>query len=147
LSLKVSALSSAARATNDRDANKVLVEVALKVVDEALEGDDFKAASQLLVLAGAAAKKTQSVALSTKVAARNKEVLALTKVHEKVKSASEALRQQPEDPGANLVMGKYVCFDKGDWGKGLPLLVKGSDGQLQALAEKDLAKPTDSAEQ
>src|SRR5262249_11506693 len=96
--------------------------------------------------ASTAAKKTQNVALATRVAARNKEVVALTKAHEALKGASDTLRQQPDEPGANLVLGKFTCFAKGDWKKGLPMLVKGSDENLNTLAEKDLAKPTDGGE-
>ena len=43
---------------------------------------------------------------------------------------------------ANLTKGKYYCFRKGDWATGLPCLVAGNDPTLQALARKDLARPT-----
>ncbi len=34
-------------------------------------------------------------------------------------------------PQANLVVGRYLCFTKGDWKKGLPLLALGSDADAQ----------------
>src|ERR1700723_1348052 len=43
------------------------------------------------------------------------------------------------DPAANLVAGAYLAFRKGDWVKGLPLLVLSSNAELQELAKKDLA--------
>ena len=36
-------------------------------------------------------------------------------------------------PPANLTVGKYYCFQKGDWEKGLPMLALGQDETLKAL--------------
>src|SRR5205823_3905988 len=43
----------------------------------------------------------------------------------------------------NLAAGKFYCFFKGDWSKGLPLLAKGADAKLAALARLDQANPTE----
>src|SRR5262249_17742223 len=40
-------------------------------------------------------------------------------------------------------MGRYLCLTKGQWQRGLPMLAKGDDAKLKALAEKDLTKPKD----
>ena len=36
------------------------------------------------------------------------------------------------------MLGKYLCFAKDDWEKGLPMLALSSNASLKALAEKDL---------
>lgn len=66
---------------------------------------------------------------------------------QKVKPAVETLRSQPEDADANATVGRFCCFDKLDWERGLPLLRKGPDSPLKNLAERELAKPDDPAEQ
>ncbi|MGD0094825.1 MAG: formylglycine-generating enzyme family protein [Planctomycetota bacterium] len=57
------------------------------------------------------------------------------------------LLDAPDDPAANLLAGKYLCFTKNDWEKGLPLLVKGADAGLKVLAWKELAQPDEGAAQ
>jgi hypothetical protein len=47
-----------------------------------------------------------------------------------------------EDPRASREVGEYYCLVKGEWEKGLPLLVKGNDDNLKGLAEQELATPT-----
>jgi hypothetical protein len=57
-----------------------------------------------------------------------------------------ALAAKPADPSANLAVGEYECFVKGDWPKGLPRLAASSDEALQRLAKLDLSNPTAAAE-
>lgn len=56
-----------------------------------------------------------------------------------IKKALVILADKPSDPGATLTVGKYCCFVKGDWQKGLPMLALGSDPTLKALAAQELA--------
>src|SRR5262249_11173021 len=51
------------------------------------------------------------------------------------------LAEKPGDPEANLAVGRYRCFRQGNWERGLPLLVQGSDSKLKAAAQADLATP------
>jgi hypothetical protein len=52
------------------------------------------------------------------------------------------LAAKPGDPAASLVLGRFLCLARGEWAKGLPLLAKGSDMALKALADRDLAGAT-----
>lgn len=49
------------------------------------------------------------------------------------------LKKSPDDPAANLTAGEYFCLVKGDWMIGAPMLAKGSDNKMKALALLDLA--------
>lgn len=49
------------------------------------------------------------------------------------------LKTNPDDPDANFAVGEYVCFSKGDWDKGLPMLAKGSDNGYKEAEELELA--------
>jgi hypothetical protein len=64
-----------------------------------------------------------------------------------VREAVEKLARSPGDPKASLVLGKFQCYRKRHWVKGLALLAAGSDAGLAALARKDLSGPAELAEQ
>ena len=58
-----------------------------------------------------------------------------------VQNAQEKLKNTPNDPNANLILGSWHCFVNDDWDQGLPLLAKSSDKVLAKLAEQELADP------
>ncbi len=60
--------------------------------------------------------------------------------------AEAALAANPNDPAANLALGKYLAFQKNEWAAAMPRLAKGSDAVLKSLAEKELAEPRSGAE-
>jgi hypothetical protein len=55
------------------------------------------------------------------------------------------LAESPNDPDANLDMGKYLCFVQDDWETGRPYLIKGSDSTLKMLAQRDLDAEKDAS--
>jgi formylglycine-generating enzyme required for sulfatase activity len=59
--------------------------------------------------------------------------------HEALQAAREQLKTAPDDPAANLVLGRWHCFQQGDWDEGLKFLAKGSDSGLKSLAAQELA--------
>jgi len=64
-----------------------------------------------------------------------------------VAKAITVLETKPNDPAANLLVGRYCCFVKGDWAGGLPLLAKGGDTVAQGVATAELKNPTDATGQ
>jgi uncharacterized protein (TIGR03067 family) len=127
--------------------SKAVAEMALDVLTQVLQQDDLDTARQLLKAASEAAGRTKSLTLVTRVEARRKEVDAVAKALAQVKEYADALKKDPNDPKANLEMGKYLCLLRGNWDKGLPLLARGSDEDLKALAKKDLQRPRSSKTQ
>jgi hypothetical protein len=85
--------------------------------------------------------------LESKVAACKKKIQDMEKEFEAVKESRDTLASKPDDKGANLTWGKYLCTIKGDWDKGLPMLEKSEDKDLAPPAKKDLAKPSSGDEQ
>lgn len=144
--LKLATLTAVSRGVATAAANKELVDAILLVLDDVLAADDFETAGKLLALAEPAARNAMSAALVSKVQGRNKDLADLKKEAEAVQGAAETLRHKPEDPLANVVTGKYLCFRKGKWDEGLPMLARGEDG-LADLARKDLAAPKEPAAQ
>jgi hypothetical protein len=70
---------------------------------------------------------------------RAQEVRTAQEEFVRARDSFKTLETQPEDPRANGAAGRFLCFVKGDWDKGLPLLAKGTDPALKKLAAKDLA--------
>jgi WD40 repeat protein len=139
--MKAEALAAAAKTAEGKEANTSLAEAALQMVEEALENDNYKAALGLLATAQTAAINAKSLALASRVKKINDEVKATQKEFDRVKPFLEKLQSSPDNKEANLEAGKYYALLKGNFEKGLPLLIKGGDEALKSLAEKDLAKP------
>lgn len=57
--------------------------------------------------------------------------------------AADKLATMPDDPEANLTIGRYKAHTVGDWRGALPLLAKGSDEVLKGLAERSFAPVAD----
>jgi hypothetical protein len=111
----------------------------LQIVDEAVAADDLVTAGSLAKLAESAAIKSRHVSTAKLAGARVKEIALFAKDAETVKSALKTLEAKPDDPDAALIAGKYYCFQRGDWAKGLPLLAAGSDAKLKEAAKKEMA--------
>jgi len=61
--------------------------------------------------------------------------------------ATAKLADSPDDADAHLALGKYLCFQQGDWEQGLPHLSRGGDSTLKELAAKGLTDPKDALAQ
>jgi hypothetical protein len=80
------------------------------------------------------------------VAMRRKELDRQRKEYERFQQAADLLLKDAKNAEANLIVGRYHCFGKGNWTAGLPRLVLGKDARLRELASRDLAGPTSAAE-
>jgi hypothetical protein len=139
LSLKIQALQTAGKLTSTPEANQVVVDAAIALVEDAVALDLYDTALKLGTLAEAAAKKLKNVNLVSRLRKRNDEIKAQQADYAKVKPFVEALQKDAKDPKANLEVGRYFALIKGNWAKGLPLLALSGDGALQQLATRDLA--------
>jgi hypothetical protein len=139
LQVRMPALEFAAAGAITPDAGTRMTRLLLTTVEEAVAADNLEAAEKLIALADTAARGAGSVNLLNTVAARKKGVEEIKAFADQVKAANDALAKDPKDAAANLTLGKYNCFIKGDWTKGIPQIIQGNDAKLQALARKDLA--------
>lgn len=145
--LKATVLEAAAGLPATPTLSKTIAETALEVIEDALTADDFEAAAKLLKVADAAAQKAKSVPLVSSVQAKGKQVEAVRKDFEQAKVAAEKLAKDPKDAEASAAYGKYLCLRKGDWDKGLALLLESNEAKLKELAVKELRNPTEPADQ
>jgi hypothetical protein len=95
----------------------------------------------------AEARKVNDTALMTSATTRITELREAKASYDKLATSFAALEKDPLDPEANLAVGKFFCFNLGDWDRGLPMLVLGTDASLKGLAQKELAKPTETDKQ
>lgn len=124
-----------------------ILDAAMTIMDEAVAADEFETASRAGRLAVATARAAKDPQLARDMTARLREADRLKLKYSTVKKAIDSLAVNPADADANLAVGQWRCFTKGDWAKGLPLLRKGSDANLAKLAEQDLAQPKEAADQ
>jgi formylglycine-generating enzyme required for sulfatase activity len=118
-----------------------LVEKIIKLFDEALDAPDLTAADALCKLAVSEAPKTHSRMLVQRAQNCKKRLAEDVRTQEALTKAQAALAANPHDADANLAVGRQLCLAKGDWDQGLPMLARGSDDALRALAQQELAMP------
>ena len=143
---RAATVKKTAESARSSSQNTALAMTALELVDEAVAGDTYDAATELTTIALAAARKARDGQLVKQIVARSKVVAEMAEAHVQVQTALSTLADDPTDPHANQAAGEYYCFVKGDWGKGIPMLALGSDVALRTLAVQDL-KGTSSAKE
>jgi aspartyl protease family protein len=115
----------------------------LAQLDTLLAAEDYSGAARLV--SGLQAVAATDPMFNLIVQHRTKEVEALRTGHEAIARDLERLKASPADPAANAAVGQFLCFTKGDWERGLPMLAKSSDAAVQRLASDELASPANDA--
>ena len=137
---KADVIAQTAEKVRTAEQKRAIAEAALQVVDEAIREDNFDLAKEMV-------KQANQLARLQEVATRSKEVDKLAKAYADAKEARGTLKKDPTDPDANLAVGRYLCFARDDWDKGLLMLANGSNEKLKSLAEKDIKGAKTPAEQ
>jgi serine/threonine protein kinase/tetratricopeptide (TPR) repeat protein len=147
LEMKIAGLEKASQAQNLPPVRILIVDTALKLIEEMVEADNYDAADRILAAAKVALQKLNREMLQARVNIQAKDLADTRKEYETAKAAHDTLDKDPDDPQASTKWGKFLAFYKGHWGDGLPLLARGSDEALGVLAQKDLAGPKDPIDQ
>lgn len=144
---KTAALTKAEPAIKTPEGFEALARQYSGLADEAIASDKFEAALKALGKASAVAQNAKSIPLFNEMRSKGQRVQAMQREYSAATTALKTVNEKPDDPAANLTVGKYICFAKEAWDVGLPYLAKGSDAALKAIAEKELAKPKNEDEQ
>jgi hypothetical protein len=142
-SAKQAALQKAAQQPRPPGQAKLFAEKCAVLMQQAIKQENFSWAFECGRAAYTAAKQAHDSALLKSLAAEGERLLALRAEYEKVQEAQKRLAQQPDDPEAHRLVGRYLCLVHENWAKGLPHLARSNDPDLKSAAEKDLAQPTD----
>ncbi len=119
-----------------------LFESAMALADQAIAEDHYDTAQRAAELATAAAKSLKDVEAIKDAAAQSAKVKDIAAAYAALpKPSSQPATGRANDPQANLTFGRFDCFVKARWDKGIPKLAAGSDEKLSAIAKKELDKP------
>lgn len=141
MSLRASALTASEKAAKVPADYSNLCDQLLLLAEEQVAADQYEAAEKAVALGLQCARKAADGRQVARTTSRQKELVEAKTLFRALKSAIETLAKKPDDPTANLEMGQFLCFVKGNWDLGLRFLVKGSDTVLKPLAEKELTNP------
>lgn len=139
--VRLASFDAAAKSALPAATRKGVVVSGVEYVDELLARDKYVEAAQLIADLQIAVRSLRDRELGIALAERRKTGSQLFTQYQQVEAAFADLQEDSDDAAANLVAGRFYCFAKGDWQRGLPLLAKGSDEQLKQLAEREMAAP------
>jgi hypothetical protein len=147
LALKIETLEKSRHAKQTPVTAGQLVDTALALLKEVEAADDYKGSEQILATARAAVPLAAGQPKGADVNQAARRLESLRKAFDALAGARAALAKDPKEPAANLALGKFYCFELLDWDKGLPLLARGSDPVLKALAEQEKGEPAEGTAQ
>ncbi len=147
IQMKLNVLTTFSKRAKSPADHKSLGEQAAGLVDGAIAHDNIDVAVKLCELALPEARALRDADLLREVKSRSEQCRALAKASQEMKEAAAVLDKKPDDPLANLTVGKYYCFQIGDWEKGLPMLALGKDETLKALAAQEIGGITKADDQ
>ncbi len=129
-----------------------LIGAATPLLDQAIAADQYTAALAIAATIGKAIGKRPVDAQVRKdtdelLTRRRRDIHMLEPLYAAAQKAQKTLETSPDDAEANLTLGRWYSFYKNDWPRGLPLLVKGKDEKLKALAQAELKPPATTDEQ
>jgi hypothetical protein len=137
IALKLAALSKIAGAAKGADAVSALASGYFLAAQEAAAANRYDDALKSLAAAEANARAAKDMALMALCQSTQRDVAEIRREFQKLK---------PDAPDRTPA-GAFLCLVKRDFQNGLPLLAQGTDASLRAVAEKDLAGPSDAQRQ
>jgi WD40 repeat protein len=146
LDLKAEALGKLVPNVPTKDPSKDLTDLALDLINEAMEADNYAAALELGKVATEAAKRSQVLSLVKAAQKRNEEITEAKERFSTLQAFVDRLKTNPSDAEANLKLGEYYVYSRGKWDRAIPLLAK-SNTPLADLAKRDLENPSDARDQ
>ena len=139
-------LLTAARQATTSAQHKAVAEAALSIAGKLSDADQYETALRLCEAARSSAQRAKLFPLAKELTAQIEETKRQQLLSEDYRKALSVLEDKPTDPAANLAAGRHLCFVKGNWDRGVPMLALGSDAALKAAAIKDL-RGADSADE
>jgi len=118
------------------------------VIDEAIDAGRHDIALSIADAAYGLCRDVRDRDLRKRAYDRRNDVRKMAEQFKELGAAQEALKANPDDPAANLAVGRWFCFQRGLWERGLPHLAKCSSPTLKTVAAEELdSPPTDPEEQ
>lgn len=131
------ALISLAKRVSPTDANAVtrrLISEANSSIDHRNHTDAF----ELSTAAGVACRRGREPSLQQEVNGLVQEIKTLKRLFPDLQTSVAKLASAPADRDACGTIGRFLCFSRNQWDRGLPLLAKSTDVSLADVAKQDL---------
>lgn len=104
--------------------------------------DDYEPALSLATTAQELAKLAKKTALESEANFLSDEIARCSPAFDRIKNWAIRLSKSPDSTHANAACGRYLCFVKNAWSKGLPMLQKTKEAKWVDVATHELARPT-----
>jgi hypothetical protein len=143
LGIKAAALISVAGSLSANQPHQSIEENTNQLIDEALKADRYDVAKSAANAGLLAANAVEDSKWSGQINARLNEINLAQEAFAKLHDARAKFATDPKDPESNTLIGKYECFEKGNWTSGLAMLAIGSDATTKALALAELSHPSE----
>lgn len=144
--LRTKTLTAILRNAKSPDARTAAARRALDLSERAIDADRFADAEDFAKTALAATSRARDVEsrdMRTRATELIRTIKSLEKQWKDVQSALNTLKTDADDAAANLTLGKYLCFAKGDWPQGLVHLSKSGNARFAAIATAEQLAPAD----
>ncbi|MDB5386085.1 MAG: hypothetical protein JWM11_1731, partial [Planctomycetaceae bacterium] len=139
--LKERALSAAAFTGKTFEEATRLLTKYVELAAEAANAEDYATSKRAMLSAARALKLPLFKPLKEYANLESKRYTQFQEANSVVKGARTKLAENPADPTANLICGRFLCFYMDKWDEGLPLLAKSDDKIWKSIAEREIAKP------
>lgn len=143
--MHLSAVNQLAKAARSPQTRESVVGVLVSLCDSALAEDRYDVADNLLDLATNLASQLRDPVRREQFSRRREDTKAIATAFEAIKPRLEVLKQNPDDAQANEAVGRFYCFVKHDWKKGLPYLAKAETVLLRTVAQSELNRQVGAA--
>lgn len=110
----------------------------IRVAHAGIDQNDFSRASEVVGLAYRFSDRKSEEELPSLLNRLRMLLSAADREFEVAIKHLDAFRKNPNDSPAAAAFGRFLCFIKGDWENGLPLLAKHGGETLRAIAQLDL---------
>lgn len=145
--MHVSALNQLAKGARTPQTRENVLGILTPLCDSAIAEDRYDVADSLLDLAIDLASQLRDPVRREQLSRRREEVKSVASAFEAIKQPLEILQQNPDDPQANEAVGRFYCFVKHEWKKGLPYLAKAETILLRTVAKAELNRQVGAASQ
>ncbi len=143
MQMQVDAATAAVKVLKLAKDHQVYAAMLAPLIDDAIAADRYGQARTFVELTLVCARESKDFERVKRMAAKSKLIEEIASEFEKVKEATVALEARPTNPEANSAVGKFLCFVKGDWRRGVTMLALGGNAdeiKMAALLELE-AKP------
>jgi hypothetical protein len=147
--MKLTVLRAASRGatSGSGEGQRSFVRACFVLGGAAAEAGNFDAAVRAAAMAEPVARGSRDPALVSAASAQSTEYLRAQKDAVRAKGVQERVDANRATAEDYLMLGEFLCFTKGDWARGLPLLAKSSNAGLKELAMREGTAAADAAAQ